>query len=303
MSAIAVTGADGFIGRAVVAELRANGRPVVPLARSLRPGQPSGTLATGDMAASVDWSSLLGGAEVLVHCAARAHVLREEAADPLAAFRRVNRDATLALARAAVSAGVRRFIFLSSIGVLGGETRDKAFRSDDPPAPHSSYAVAKAEAELALRELSAETGLELVVIRPPLVLGRGAKGNLGALAGAMRKGIPLPFGLVTGNRRDLVSLDTLTALIDLCIDHPAAPGGIFHVTDGAPLSTRGIAQRIAELEGVRPRFLPVPPALLSAGLGLVGRSALRSQLLGHLEVDIAHTRERLGWSPRQSSKG
>lgn len=303
MIRVAVTGADGFIGKAVVTALRANGRVVVPLVRAFGPSNPIGARATGDISGAVDWLPLINDVAVVVHCAARAHVLREEAADPLTAFRSVNRDASLALAKAAAALGVRRFIFLSSIGVLGGETRERPFRAGDPIAPHSSYAVAKAEAESGLAEIAAETGMELVVIRPPLVLGPGAKGNLGALASAMRRGIPLPLGLITDNRRDLVSLEALVDLVNVCIDHTAVAGEIIHVSDGAPLSTRRIAEQVAQVEGLRPRFLRVPPALLAAALGFVGRSALRSQLLGNLEVDIEPTRERLGWSPPQLSKG
>ncbi|HEY0625293.1 MAG TPA: NAD-dependent epimerase/dehydratase family protein [Allosphingosinicella sp.] len=303
MSAVLVTGADGFVGSAVAEALRAAGHRVQPVVRALRPESSTDARAVGDISASVAWPSLLKGIEVVVHCAGRAHVLREEAAEPLEAFRTVNRDASVTLARAAAGSGVRRFIFLSSIGVLGGETGARPFRADDPVEPHSAYAVAKAEAEAGLASIAAETGMELVVIRPPLVLGRGAKGNLGALANVMRKGVLLPFGRVTSNRRDLVSLETLADLISICVDHPTAAGQTFLVADGAPLSTRGIVERIATLEGLRPHFLPVPPALLGAGLRLLGRGALASQLLGNLEVDIAPTRERLGWSPPPLSRG
>lgn len=292
---IAVTGADGFVGRAVVEMLRQRGAEVIPLVRNLREGAPDGARATGSLDRADDLSPLLEGVRAVVHCAARAHVLHEEAADPLAAFRAVNRDATLALARAAVAAGVRRFVFLSSIGVLGGETKGRPFRADDPPAPHSDYAIAKAEAEEGLKEIAAETGLEIVILRPPLVLGRGAKGNLGLLVAAMRKGRPLPLGAVTGNRRDLVSLETLADLVASVIDHPAAAGATLLVADGRPLSTRAIVERLAALEGLRPRLVSLPPRLLGGLLRLLGRGALASQLLGDLELDIAATRDRLGW--------
>jgi nucleoside-diphosphate-sugar epimerase len=302
MSRALVTGAGGFVGRQVVETLHARGHEVRAVVRTARADMPD-AIALGDLAANPDWPGILGGVDCIVHCAARAHVVKEEAPDPLAAFRRVNRDAALALARAASTAGVRRFIFLSSIGVLGVETRGKPFRAEDEPAPHNDYAIAKAEAEAGLREIAAETGIELVVIRPPLVFGKGARGNLGALAHALRRGFPLPLGSITNNRRDLVSLNTLADLIARCIDHPGAAGETFLVADGTPLSTRAIVERVAAIEGLRALFLPSPPALLRALLTMLGRRALASQLLGDLEVDIAKTRDRLGWRPPAPDEG
>lgn len=278
MSLILVTGATGFVGGHVVEKLEAEGRNVEAV------GRP-------------DPRQISPGTDCVVHCAARAHVLAEESADPLAAFRMANRDLTLQLAQTAATAGVRRFVFLSSIGVNGSETRGTPFRHDDPPAPHSAYAIAKWEAEQGLALIAEETGLEVVIIRAPLVLGREPKGNLGTLLGAMRRGAMLPLGLVRSNRRDLVSLDTLASLISVLIDHPAAPGGTFLVSDGITRSTRDIVEELGRIHGVKPRFLPVPAGLLGAGLRLIGRHSLASQLLGDLEVDIAHTTETLGWRP------
>ncbi len=272
---ILVTGATGFVGQALVARLSNAGREVVAVGRPAPEAIPD-------------------GCDTIVHCAARAHVLREDASDPLAVFRVANRDLTLALARAA---GVRRFVFLSSIGVNGTETHGTPFRHDDPPAPHSPYAVAKWEAEQGLAEIGRETGLEVVVIRAPLVIGRDPKGNLGSLVAALRRRVPLPLGSVTQNRRDLASLDTLTGLIVRCIDASEAVGQTFLVSDGRTRSTREIFEELASLHGLRPRLLPVPPALLSAGLKLAGRASLASQLLGDLEVDIGHTVRTLGWRP------
>jgi UDP-glucose 4-epimerase len=296
---ILVTGATGFLGRAVVEHLAARGGAV---RAALRSDPATGltvaeTVVVGDLSASTDWSAALGGVGVVVHCAARAHVLRETAADPLAQFRAVNTAATLALARQAAAAGVRRLVFISSIGVNGAETRGRPFRHDDAPQPHSPYAVSKLEAEQGLRAIAAETGLDVVVIRPPLIVGPEAKGNLATLNRVIAKGLPLPFGLARGNRRDLVSLDTLCDLIETVIDHPAAAGETFLVSDGRPVSTRALLERLAAAQGRRITLLPVPTALMAAPLRLAGKAAMASQLFGDLEVDIAHTRETLGWAP------
>lgn len=294
-----MTGANGFVGRAVVECLAADGRSVRAALR--RPGRamPQGVseVAMADLGSAQDWRSLLTDIDCIVHCAARAHVLKEDAANPLALFRYVNTQATLDMARAAAGAGVRRFVFMSSIGVNGGETNGWAFRHDDAPHPHSDYAIAKLEAEDGLAIISRETGLEVVIIRPPLVLGPDAKGNLGLLAKFVRKGLPLPLGSATRNRRDLVSLNTLASLVSTCVDHPAAAGETFLVSDGAPLSTRQIVERIGMFVGRKPCFLPMPEAVLGLALNIIGRGGLASQLLGDLEVDIGHTRKALGWAP------
>ena len=295
--AILVTGAGGFVGRAVVARLAREERRVVATGRTAPPA-PDGmaVLAVGDLA-HADWPAALDGVDAVVHCAARAHVLRDGAADPLAAFRSANTGATLALARAAAANGVRRFIFLSSIGVHGGETHGRPFAPPDVPQPHSPYAIAKWEAEQGLAALARDTGLEVVTIRPPLVLGRDPPGNLGSLVATMRRGLPLPLGAATRNRRDLVSLDTLADLVARAVDHPAAPGAPLLVSDGRPLSTRDVVERLAALHGLTARLLPVPPALLRAGLRLAGRGSLAQQLLGDLEVDMTETCGRLDWTP------
>jgi nucleoside-diphosphate-sugar epimerase len=297
---ILVTGATGFLGRAVAERLAAAGRSVRAAVRRDPGDWPPWVeaVAAGELSAATDWSQALQGIEVVVHCAARAHVLKETAADPLAEFRRVNTEGTVALARQAAAAGVRRFVFVSSIGVNGSETHGRGFRHDDAPQPHSPYAVSKHEAELGLAAVAAETGLEVVVIRPPLITGPDPKGNLATLNRVIAKGLPLPFGLASGNRRDLVSLETLTGLIEVVIDHPAAAGQTFLVSDGAPLSTRALLERMAAAQGRSLTLLPVPPALLALPLKALGKGAMASQLFGDLQVDIEHTKRTLGWSPR-----
>jgi nucleoside-diphosphate-sugar epimerase len=287
MSKILVTGATGFLGSAVVEDLTVHGHDVIGLTRR----------DTGDLSGALDWTPWLGGVDVIVHCAARAHVLDDKLSDPLTAFRAVNRNATLALARDAASAGVRRLVFVSSIGVNGSETFGTPFTATDTPSPHSPYAISKYEAEQGLRRIATETGLEVVIIRPPLVLGRDPKGNLGTLLRVMRKGLPLPFGLVTGNRRDLVSLSTLTDFVRVCHGHPAAAGQTFVVSDGVTRSTREICGELARMNGITARFLPVPRPALALGFNMLGKTAMKSQLLGDLEVDIGAAKLLLGWVP------
>ena len=296
---ILVTGATGFLGRAVAVHLAARGRSVRSAVRRL-PDEASGgieTVAVGDLSADTDWSAALAGVGTVVHCAARAHVLKETATDPLAQFRAVNTEATLALARQAAAAGVRRFVFISSIGVNGAETRGRPFRHDDEPHPHSPYAVSKHEAEQGLAAIAADTGLEMVIIRPPLILGPDPKGNLATLNRIIARGLPLPFGLVTANRRDLVSRAVLCRLIGTVIDHPAAANQTFLVSDGEAISTRTLLQRMAADQGRALTLLSVPPTLLSLPLRLAGKRAMAAQLFGDLEVDIAHTRRTLDWAP------
>lgn len=296
---VLVTGANGFVGRSVVERLVIDGSSVRAAVRRPKGDMPQGVteVAMAELGAAQDWQALLMGVDCIVHCAARAHVLKDDATDPLARFRQVNAQATLDMARAAAIGGARRFIFISSIGVNGVETKGRAFRHDDAPHPHSDYAIAKQEAEEGLAAISHETGLEVVIIRPPLVMGPDAKGNLGLLAKMVREGFPLPLGSVTRNRRDLVSLETLASLISICVDHPAASGETFLVSDGVPLSTREIVEQIGRFAGRKPRFLPMPQAVLGLGLRIVGRRTLISQLLNDLEVDIGHTCTMLGWAP------
>lgn len=296
---VLVTGATGFLGRTVVEHLAGSGHTVRAAVRR-DPGDGSAGVdvtGIGDLSADTDWSAALVGVDAVVHCAARAHVLKETAADPLAQFRAVNTAATLALARQAAAAGVRRLVFISSIGVNGSQTNGQPFRHDDPPQPHSPYAVSKHEAEQGLHAIAAETGLEVVILRPPLITGADPKGNLGTLNRVIARGLPLPFGMATANRRDLVSCETLCRLVETVLDHPAAAGQTFLVSDGAAISTRVLLERMATDQGRKLTLLPVPPALLALPLRLAGKGAMAAQLFGDLELDIAHTRHTLGWAP------
>lgn len=291
---ILITGASGFVGRRLVERLR----PTYPgLTAAVRQSPAPGETAVGDIHADTDWSSVLCGRQCVIHTAARVHVMRDETADPLATYRRVNVAATLNLARQAAAAGVKRFIFLSSIKVNGEQTcLGRPFTADDTPAPEDAYGISKWEAEQGLQQLAAETGMELVIIRPPLVYGPGVKGNFASMIKLVAKGLPLPLGAVH-NQRSLVALDNLVDLIITCIDHPAAANQVFLAGDGQDLSTTELLRGVALAMGRPSRLIPVPPFLLMLGATLLGKKAVAQRLLGSLQVDISKNRERLGWVP------
>lgn len=294
-----VTGATGFVGRAVVDRLVADGVAVTASVRR-EPTDRSGVreIRVGDLGPSTDWSHALAGCDTVVHCAARVHVMRDASADPLAAYRAANVDGTLALARQAAAAGVRRFVFISSIKVNGeGTEAGKPFTASDAPRPVDPYGVSKLEAERALQDLAASVAMELVIIRPPLVYGPGVKANFLSMARWIARGVPLPFGDVNGNRRSFVALQNLVDLVATSLVHPGAAGQVFLVSDGEDLSTAELLRRTARALGVSSRLLPVPSGLLAAGAAMLGRRDLWQRLGGTLQVDISPTRERLAWTP------
>lgn len=299
---VLVTGGTGFVGAALLARLRQDGRDALGIARcGLPPAGCTGGPALEDPAA--DWSMLLRGCGTLVHTAARVHVMRDAAADPLSAallaeYRAVNVDGTLRLAGQAAAAGVRRFVFLSSVKVNGESTAPgRPFTADDAPAPQDAYALSKAEAETALLQLAERTGMEAVIIRPPLVYGPGVKANFLGMMRWLQRGLPLPLGAVSGNRRSLVALDNLVDLIACSIEHPAAANRILLVRDGEDLSTAGLLRRAAAALQVNARLVPVPPWALAAGATLLGKRPLMARLCGSLQVDDSASRRLLGWQP------
>lgn len=291
-----MTGAAGFVGRVLVGRLRSEGREVLPIVRS--PGGLAGERAVGAIDADTDWRDALQGVDAVVHLAARVHVMNDAADDPLPAYRSVNTEGSLNLARQAAEAGVRRFVFMSSVKVNGEKTEPgRPFRRGDPPAPSDPYGISKYEAELGLAELDRAGALETVIIRPPLVYGAGVGGNFRTMMNWVERGIPLPLGAIRENRRSFVGVDNLADLVALCLDHPAAAGKIYLVRDGRDVSTRELIDLIAKAMGRRSELFSLPPALLRAIASASGKRAAAERLIGSLQIDMEDTRRELGWVP------
>ena len=295
---ILVTGATGFVGRALCERLKGHDALRIAVRNPIAGAwaEPSDVVQAA-LDPAQDWRPALEGITTIVHCAARVHVMNDDAADPLREFRRINADGTLRLAAQAAEAGAGRFVFISSIKVNGESTvPGRPFTAQQAPAPIDPYGVSKWEAEQQLRKLSAETGMELVIIRPVLVYGPGVKANFLNMMKWLYKGVPLPLGAIH-NKRSLVSLDNLVDLIVTCIDHPRAANETFLVSDGEDLSTTELLQRMSQALGKQPRLLPVPAWMLETAAKFAGKQSIAQRLCGSLQVDISHTRERLGWTP------
>lgn len=293
-----VTGASGFVGRAVCAEAKNRGFVVRYATRVPWFSPGIGVNVTiGSIDENTDWGNAIDRCDTVVHLAARAHVNHDAASDPLVEFRKVNVSGTLNLARQAALAGVKRFVFISSIGVNGSETFVVPFNDRDIDAPHSFYSISKYEAEIGLKKLAKETGMEIVIIRPPLIYGSNSPGNFGSLMRWLSRGLPLPFGLVTSNRRSLVALDNLVDLILTCVNHPNAANQTFLVSDGDDLSTADLLVRIGNALERPSRLFPVPVIILNIVFDILGKRGVARSLLGSLQVDISKTCEMLNWKP------
>jgi UDP-glucose 4-epimerase len=299
---ILVTGSSGFVGQALCQRLHQEG---LPFRAAVRAGSsqawPEVSVNVSSLDASSDWTAALQNVHTVVHLAARVHVMNDTSADPLAEFRRVNVEGTRQLATQAAAAGVKRLVFVSSIKVNGESTQPgHPFTADDTPAPQDAYGISKHEAEDALREVAKQTGLEVVILRPPLVYGPGVKANFEGMMRWLKRGLPLPLQAICHNRRSLVALDNLVDVLVLCLTVPAAAHQTFLVSDGDDLSTSEMLTRMGQALGTPARLFYIPTCCLKWGAFMLGKSAVYQRLCGSLQVDIQKTRERLGWTPRVS---
>lgn len=296
---IVVTGAAGFVGSALVRRLAAEGCDVVaPVRRAVAPG-PAGVryVEGADLARPQCWAEVLEGADAVIHAAARVHRLRDDAADPEAEYRRANVDGTRALAERAAAAGVRRFVFLSSIKVNGeASPPDRPFRAEDPPRPGDAYARSKLAAEQLLLAMGRDPRLECIVVRPPLVYGPGVRANFRSMMTLVARGVPLPLGAVRA-KRSLIALDNLVDLLWLCARHERAAGRVWLASDGEDLTVPDLLRRLGDALGRPARLVPVPPRLLDWAARIAGKRDLARRLLWPLQVDSEPTRRTLGWCP------
>lgn len=297
---VLVTGASGFVGRRLMPALAASGRGTRAALRTpelLTTAAPRGSAVVGDLGPTTDWRAALDGVSTVIHLAARVHVMQDSSADPLAEFRRVNVAGTLNLAHQAAQAGIRRFVFVSSVKVNGeGTLPGHPFTADDIPGPADAYGVSKHEAELGLLELAGSTGLEVAIIRPVLVYGPGVGANFLVMMRWLYRGVPLPLGAIR-NQRSLIAVDNLVDLVMTCLDHPGAVNQIFLASDGEDVSTTELLRRTAHALGRPARLISVPVPLLNMVALLLGKRDFSQRLCGSLQVDIGKTRSLLDWTP------
>lgn len=301
---VLVTGANGFVGQAVCRRLlqtdllpRAGlwDESLWPALHSAVPGMGEFSVL-GDLGSHPDLNAALENVAVVIHLAARVHVMRDDAVDPLEGYRRVNTLGTEKLARAAAERGVGRFVYVSTTKVNGEATFEKPFTEEDAPRPQDPYAISKWEAEEALRSISSSSGLEVVIVRPPLVYGPGVRANFLSLMRLVAREIPIPLP-DTKNRRSLIGVENLADLLVTCVTHPEAAGQTFLVSDCEDVSTRELIVRLARALGCSHRFLPVPEFMLRLGARLAGKEPALDRLLGSLAINSQKAHERLGWTP------
>ena len=298
---ILITGATGFIGKNLIENLlkSANHTPFAAIRRDSA-SFPSGvkTIRVGDLLPETNWQEALTDIDVVIHLAARVHIMNDTANDPRVEFQRVNTEGTLNLAEQAAKAGVKRFIFLSTIKVNGEYTKpEQPFKADDKHIPSDPYALSKYEAEQGLIAIAKKTSMEIVSIRPPLVYGPGVKANFLSMMDWLYKGIPLPLGSIH-NYRSLVSLDNLIDLITLCITHPDAANQVFLASDDEDLSTTELLKKMGQALNKPAKLLPVPHNIFCSGLKIIGKGSIAQRLCSSLQVDISQTKRLLDWSPK-----
>lgn len=295
---VLVTGANGFVGKILCGQLVNQDYSVRAAVRSSEVSiEHVNVFVSGNVDATTDWATALNSISTVIHLAARVHVMNDTAVDRLAEFRKVNVDGTLNLARQAASAGVKRFIFMSSVKVNGEYTEvAKPFNEELLANPQDAYGISKHEAEQGLFEIAQQTGMEVVIIRPPLVYGAGVKANFASMMRVVKRGIPLPLGAIH-NKRSFVYVGNLVSLILRCIDHPAAENQVFLVSDGHDLSTTELLQGCAVALGVKAMLLPVPQKLIEVGAAILGKQDIAQRLCSNLQIDITKTRTLLGWAP------
>jgi len=296
---ILVTGATGFVGGAVARELTAQGNMKVLAAVRQKCGNLPDSIeqyVVGGLASDTDYGDVFGDVDVVIHAAARVHVMADKVQDPLAEFRNVNVDGTLHLARQAVQAGVKRFVFISSIKVNGEATHGQPFRPDDVVHPEGPYGLSKWEAEQGLFTLAAETGMDVVVIRPPLIYGPGVKANFLRMFQWVQRDIPLPLGAIH-NQRSLVALENLVDFIVLCATHPRAANEVFLISDDEDVSTSDLLRKVAKALDKPAHLIPVSVGLMRLAAKLIGKENVAKRLFGSLQVDSSKACELLGWKP------
>lgn len=299
MKNVLITGATGFIGNSLVIKLATFSEYKVRVAiRKKSENFPDSVevLENFDISKKIDWTQALEKIDIIIHCAARVHIMKDLSKDPISDFRKVNTDGTLNLASQAALLGVKRFIFLSSLGVNGEKTIKDPFKADDTPNPHSPYTQSKMEAEIGLMEISKKNKMSVVIIRPPLVYGQNAPGNFGSLIRIVKKYIPLPLGAVK-NKRSFVFLDNLIDMIICCLSHPNAINQVFLVSDDEDLSTAQLLKKIGKALGTTIFLLPIPLLILKVSAKCIGKAKTAQQLLGSLQVDLEKTKSLLGWKP------
>ena len=295
-----VTGASGFIGNNLISKSKKQRLEFVVTSTNKRAIGTPELLLHPKRGFEANWIKVLNGCDYVVHLAARVHVVQDTSANPLAEYQRVNTEGTLSLARQAAAVGVRRFIYLSTIGVNGNSTDSrKPFTPNDLPFPHDCYSISKFEAEVGIRDIAKLTGMEVVIIRSPLVYGTNAPGNFGKLTRVVAKGVPLPLASID-NRRSFVGIDNLINFIVTCLEHPSAANETFFVSDGEDLSTPDLIRRMARAMNRPARLFSVPPRLLSISAALLGKRDILRSLCGSLQVDISKSHDLLGWKPRVS---